>query len=55
MSGVYGRMLAIPNRARSGALPTYQGNGQAYAPGAGVSERLSDAGGRLPRGRGLGQ
>ena len=47
MSGVYGRMLAIPNRARSGALPTYQGNGQAYAPGAGVSERLSDAGGRL--------
>ena len=27
MSGVYGRMLAIPNRARSGALPTYQGNG----------------------------
>ena len=47
MSGVYGRMLAIPNRARSGALPTYQGNGQVYAPGAGVSARLSDAGGRL--------
>lgn len=47
MSGVYGRMLAIPNRARSGALPTYQGNGQVYAPGAGVSERLSDAGGSL--------
>ena len=47
MSGVYGRMLAIPNRARSGTLPTYQGNGQAYAPGAGVSARLSDAGGRL--------
>ena len=47
MSGVYGRMLAIPNRARSGALPVYQGNGQVYAPGAGVSERLSDAGGRL--------
>lgn len=47
MSGVYGRMLAIPNRARSGALPTYQGNGQVYAPGAGVSARLSDASGRL--------
>ena len=47
MSGVYGRMLAIPNRARSGALPTHQGNGQVYAPGAGVSARLSDAGGRL--------
>ena len=47
MSGVYGRMLAIPNRARSGALPTYQGNGQVYAPGAGVSARLSDVGGRL--------
>lgn len=47
MSGVYGRMLAIPNRARSGALPTYQGGGQVYAPGAGVSERLSDVGGRL--------
>ena len=47
MSGVYGRMLAIPNRARSGALPTYQRNGQVYAPGAGVSARLSDAGGRL--------
>lgn len=47
MSGVYGRMLAIPNRARSGALPTYQGGGQVYAPGAGVSARLSDAGGRL--------
>lgn len=47
MSGVYGRMLAIPNRARSGALPTYQGGGQVYAPGAGVSVRLSDAGGSL--------
>lgn len=47
MSGVYGRMLAIPNRARSGALPTYQGGGQAYAPGAGVSARLSDVGVRL--------
>ena len=47
MSGVYGRMLAIPNRARSGALPTYQGGGQVYAPGAGVSVRFSDAGGRL--------
>ena len=47
MSGVYGRMLAIPNRARSGALPTYQGGGQLYAPGAGVSVRLPDAGGRL--------
>lgn len=47
MAGVYGNMLAIPNRGRGGALPTYQGGNQPYTPGANVSARLSDAGGQI--------
>lgn len=47
MAGVYGNMLAIPNRGRGGALPTYQGGNQPYTPGANVSVRLSNDAGRI--------
>ncbi|WP_300907592.1 hypothetical protein [uncultured Desulfovibrio sp.] len=47
MAGVYGNMMAIPNRGRGGALPSYQGGNQPYTPGANVSARTSDAGGSI--------
>lgn len=46
MAGVYGNMI-IPQKARGGALPEYQGGGAPYTPGAGISARLSGEGGRV--------
>lgn len=46
MAGVYGSMI-IPQKARGGALPEYQGGGAPYTPGAGISARLSGEGGRV--------